>query len=38
VGGLATAGGGLVTFAWASRRVRAPRDGPAEPRPDDPTS
>ena len=35
VGGLATAGGGLVTLAWASRRVRAPHDAPAEPRPDD---
>jgi hypothetical protein len=33
-GGLATAAGGLVTLAWASRRVTAGRDDAAEPRPD----
>jgi hypothetical protein len=34
-GGLATAAGGLVTRAWASRRVTAGHGGAAEPRPDE---
>ena len=34
VGGLATAAGGLVTLAWASRRVPAGDGGAAQPRPD----
>jgi hypothetical protein len=38
VGGLATTVGGLVTLAWTSRRGPEPHDGPAEPRPDDPSS
>ena len=33
-GGVATAAGGLVTLAWASRRVATGRDVAARPRPD----